>query len=65
MNSIISSASEASDVMYLDVAGVISNHKLQMTKDGSHLNDRGHALIAKIVIDQFRKEPELARLLKR
>ena len=64
MNSIISSASEASDVLFLDVAGVISNPKLQMTKDGSHLNDSGHSLIAKIVIDQLRKQPELARLLK-
>ena len=65
MNSIISSASEASDVMFLDVAGVISNPKVQMTKDVAHLNDSGHALIAKIVINQLRDKPELARLLKR
>ena len=65
MNSIISSASEASDVMFLDVAGVISNPKVQMTKDVAHLNDSGHALMAKIVINQLRDKPELARLLKR
>ena len=65
MNSIISSASKASDVMFLDVTGVISNPKVQMTKDGAHLNDSGHALMAKNVINQLRDKPELARLLKR
>jgi peptidoglycan/LPS O-acetylase OafA/YrhL/lysophospholipase L1-like esterase len=65
MNSIISSASEASDVIFLNIARVISDPKVQMTKDGSHLNDSGHALMSKNVIDQLRKEPELARLLKR
>ena len=65
MNGIIKSASESSDVIYLNVSKVISNPEVQMTRDVSHLNDIGHALMAKKVIDLLKKIPELSRLFER
>ena len=63
VNSVIKSASEATKVIYLDVSKVITNPAVQMTRDASHLNENGHALIAKSVIDQLKKEQDFARLL--
>jgi hypothetical protein len=65
MNGIIQSASESSDVIYLNVSKAISNPGVQMTRDVSHLNDIGHALMAKKVIDLLKKLPDFSKLLER
>jgi lysophospholipase L1-like esterase len=64
MNSIIKSSSEASGVVYLDVSDVITMPRVQMTRDGSHLSESGHALMANSVIDLLRKEPTLSKFLE-
>jgi peptidoglycan/LPS O-acetylase OafA/YrhL len=64
VNPIISSASVASDVIYIDVAKVLTTSD-QMTQDGSHLSTSGHAIIAKRVIELLQLKPEFIRLLNK
>jgi lysophospholipase L1-like esterase len=64
VNPIISSASAASDIIYIDVTKVLTT-SAQMTQDGSHLSTSGHAIMAKRVIDQLQQKPEFTRLLSK
>jgi len=64
LNVIIQSASEASNIMYIDVSRAVSNPVVQVTRDGSHLTDSGHALIAKRIVNFLQKTPEFTSLLK-
>ena len=65
MDNIIRSASEASNVMYIDVSSVVSNPTDQLTQDSSHLNVSGHALIAKYLVSKLKKTPEFLQMAEK
>jgi lysophospholipase L1-like esterase len=65
MNNIIRSASEASNIIYIDLSRVVSNPTDQLTKDSSHLNDSGHALIAKYLVSKLKKTPEFLQMAEK
>jgi peptidoglycan/LPS O-acetylase OafA/YrhL len=65
MDNIIRSASEASNIIYIDLSRVVSNPKAQLTVDSAHLNDSGHALIAKYLVNKLKKTPEFLQMAEK
>jgi hypothetical protein len=55
VNPIIYRAAVASGVTFLDNTPWLKNEEGRFTRDGSHLNDKGHLLIAKKVIESLKR----------
>jgi peptidoglycan/LPS O-acetylase OafA/YrhL/lysophospholipase L1-like esterase len=58
VNPIVSKAAQIAKVKFLNGSNWISNPKVQMTLDGGHLNDVGHAIFGAKFIDWVEKLPE-------